>query len=241
MASMSKPEGYPSWGGNGGTQGVAEKAKQTAGNVAHAAREQVMTKATEEKQRAASGLGGVAQALRSTGQSADNDYLQEYASRAADGIEQVTDYFRDKSVGEIVDDVERFARREPALFLGGAFALGLLGARFLKSSSRGRAEELEEAELRRPLARAMSTPRPAEPAGLITPPVKTSPITPIGAPSGGTSSSAATPAASATGSAGVGLGSGAGSSGGVGPDIASPGGTKTTGSSGQGGSGMGSS
>jgi len=28
-------------------------------------------------------------------------------------------------------------RREPALFLGGAFALGLLGARFLKSSRKG--------------------------------------------------------------------------------------------------------
>ena len=32
-------------------------------------------------------------------------------------------------------DAQRLARRQPALFVGGAFALGLLGARFLKSSS----------------------------------------------------------------------------------------------------------
>jgi hypothetical protein len=38
-------------------------------------------------------------------------------------------------VGELIGDVEQFARRSPALFLGGAFALGVLAARFVKSSS----------------------------------------------------------------------------------------------------------
>jgi hypothetical protein len=35
----------------------------------------------------------------------------------------------------LVGDVENFARRQPALFIGGALALGILAARFLKSSS----------------------------------------------------------------------------------------------------------
>jgi hypothetical protein len=35
----------------------------------------------------------------------------------------------------MVRNVEDFARRQPALFIGGAFMLGLLGARFLKSSA----------------------------------------------------------------------------------------------------------
>ena len=34
----------------------------------------------------------------------------------------------------MLGDVGTFARREPAMFLGGAFVLGLLGGRFLKSS-----------------------------------------------------------------------------------------------------------
>ena len=42
---------------------------------------------------------------------------------------------REKDVQAIVRDVERYAREQPALFLGGAFVLGLLGARFLKSTA----------------------------------------------------------------------------------------------------------
>jgi hypothetical protein len=46
-----------------------------------------------------------------------------------------SDQLRQKDVRELMSDVERFAQRQPTLFLGGAFALGLLGARFLKSSA----------------------------------------------------------------------------------------------------------
>ena len=34
----------------------------------------------------------------------------------------------------MIGDVGDFARREPALFLGGAFVLGLMGGRFMKAS-----------------------------------------------------------------------------------------------------------
>jgi len=167
MATMSKPQ--PLIGGDGGTRAVAEKARDAATDVAstakNIAREQVTERVNETKQRAVSGLGSVAGALRQTGDSADNDLLQDYVARAADGIEEVTDYFRTRNVGEIVGDVERFARREPALFIGGAFALGLLGARFLKSSTRparvlARGLELEEDEFIQPRYIAPQ-PRPA--------------------------------------------------------------------------------
>jgi hypothetical protein len=46
----------------------------------------------------------------------------------------LSDYLRDKSLTDVVGDVERFARREPVIFVGGAFLIGLLGSRFLKSS-----------------------------------------------------------------------------------------------------------
>ena len=44
-------------------------------------------------------------------------------------------YLRGKDFDRMVDDLEGFARRQPALFLGGAFMLGLLAARFLKSGN----------------------------------------------------------------------------------------------------------
>lgn len=39
-----------------------------------------------------------------------------------------------KEPPELAADVEGFTRRQPALFMGGAFVLGLTTARFLKSS-----------------------------------------------------------------------------------------------------------
>jgi hypothetical protein len=41
---------------------------------------------------------------------------------------------REKDVNEMLRDVQQFARRQPALFIGGSFAAGLLAARFLRSS-----------------------------------------------------------------------------------------------------------
>jgi hypothetical protein len=48
----------------------------------------------------------------------------------------------------MIQEVERFARRQPALFLGGAFTLGLIAARFLKSSSEVSHSMGYEADLR---------------------------------------------------------------------------------------------
>jgi hypothetical protein len=44
-------------------------------------------------------------------------------------------YLRGKDLDDVVTDVERLARRQPAVFVGGAFMLGLLASRFLKSSA----------------------------------------------------------------------------------------------------------
>ena len=41
-------------------------------------------------------------------------------------------------VDELVGDVQRLARRQPAVFVGSAFAVGLISARFLKSSRNDR-------------------------------------------------------------------------------------------------------
>lgn len=142
-SSPSSPEAH---GGSAATrapssaqgQGIAGQARQTASDVAEQAREQVASKVSAQKDRATGELGHVASALRQTStqlRSQGQGAVPKYVEQAADQVERVTQYLQSKSVGELVGEVERFARREPALFLGGAFALGLLGARFLKSSS----------------------------------------------------------------------------------------------------------
>lgn len=103
----------------------------------------VREKATEQlstqKDKATDGLGSVAQAVRqSTQQLRDqqHDTLAGYVEQAADQIDRLSKTLRNKDVGELFEDAQRLARRNPSLFIGSAFVLGVVGARFLKSSSR---------------------------------------------------------------------------------------------------------
>lgn len=104
--------------------------------------DQVRQRATagleSQKQRATEGLGRVAQAVRGTGdqlRGQEHSSFAEYVDKAAEQIERVSRRIEEKEVGELVDDVRRAARRHTAAVAGSAFVLGLLTARFLKSSA----------------------------------------------------------------------------------------------------------
>ena len=79
--------------------------------------------------RAASALRGTSEGLRDVGP------LPDLADQAAEQIEKLANYVQSKNLGDLVREVERFARREPAIFLGASFAVGLLGGRFMKASA----------------------------------------------------------------------------------------------------------
>jgi hypothetical protein len=133
----------------GSTQQPQQQAKDVAGRAAEQAREktgEMMEKAqdtavkTADRQmgRAAESVGSLAKALRDTGRTlneSDQRQFGKFAEQAANRLERFSSEIENKSVTELMNDAEDFARREPALFLGGALALGLLAARFLKSSS----------------------------------------------------------------------------------------------------------
>jgi hypothetical protein len=95
-----------------------------------------------QKDRATDGIGSVAQAVRqSTQQLRDQHHetIAQYVEQAADQLERFARRMKDRNVGDLAREAQELARRRPALFIGSAFALGLLGARFLKSSgSNGR-------------------------------------------------------------------------------------------------------
>lgn len=124
----------------GGIKEFYDKAKQSAGQVT----EKATDKLEEKKTVVTQGLSGIADSIRQVGESLrDTDseenpvgqFTAKYGDALAGQVEQISNYFENKDVREIVRDVEGFARRNPAIFIGGAFALGILAARFLKSSS----------------------------------------------------------------------------------------------------------
>jgi len=92
-----------------------------------------------QKNKATDGIGTVAQAVRQASQqlrTQQHETIASYIDQAANQLEQFSTRLRDKDVGELVPDAQQFAKRQPAVFIGSAFAIGLLGARFLKSSRR---------------------------------------------------------------------------------------------------------
>jgi hypothetical protein len=120
---------------------LASDVKRAADDVAGRARGTAEQRLEGGKDRVGHGLAHLADALRKTassladGADGEDAGLVDPVARAADRVSAASDYFRRRSLGQVIGDVVRFARREPAVFLGGAFAAGLFVGRFLRSTS----------------------------------------------------------------------------------------------------------
>ena len=145
--SQFNRSGSQSTGSTGAATATArtfyDQAKETAGQAYEAVTDKAATKLDEQKSTLSGGLSTVADSVRQVSQnlnsSTTDSGLAEAAARytdtAARKIENVATYFDNKNVREMARDLEGFARRNPAIFLGAAFGLGVLVARFLKSTS----------------------------------------------------------------------------------------------------------
>jgi hypothetical protein len=103
------------------------------------ARDRAASSLTESRFQAADQIGGMATAFRRTSEhlrQEDQRRAADFADSLADQVERASSYLRDRDFGAIRQDLEGLARRQPGLMLGVGFAIGLLGARFLKSSER---------------------------------------------------------------------------------------------------------
>ena len=120
---------------------LTAEAREVASGLADTATRSAERQLTGGKERAAQAIGQFAEALRHTGATVssgtDMPMIKDYLGRAASQVEGLSDYLQKKSLGDVVGDVERFARRDPVLFLGGALLVGLLGGRFLRSAAPG--------------------------------------------------------------------------------------------------------
>jgi hypothetical protein len=119
---------------------TAHISESSAGaGLADKVRERAAAQLNTQKDRATDGIGSVAQVVRDTTQhlrERQHETVAGYVEQAADQLERFSQTLKNKDVRDLVEDAQRLARRQPALFVGGAFALGLAGARFLKSSPR---------------------------------------------------------------------------------------------------------
>jgi hypothetical protein len=128
----NKPNGSSKAQGNGHTTDQPNGASLLGG-----IQQRVTARADEQKNRAADGLGGIADVIRNTGSELrnENETIAQYVERAGDQMRRFADTIRQRGVADMMDDLNQFARRRPALFIGGAFLVGLGVARFLKATA----------------------------------------------------------------------------------------------------------
>ena len=113
---------------------AGQRAGETASHLAERAADLGFTQADRGKEQAAEGITQVAETIRRVGMDMESEQPQiaSVAQTAADQAERLANYLRDTDARELLDTVENAARRQPLIFLGGAFLLGLAASRFIK-------------------------------------------------------------------------------------------------------------
>ena len=122
-----------------GTDPLAEagqQAGQSVGHLAERAADIGFRQADRGKDQAAEGITQVADSIRrvSLDMEGSQPQIAEVAQTAADQAERVANYLQQTDAREIVRTVEDVARRQPLLFLGGAFLLGMAATRLIKAA-----------------------------------------------------------------------------------------------------------
>ncbi len=117
---------------------AAAHLKSAASDTAARARDEVQRVAAEKKSAAAERLGGYSSAIHESARSLEEQdpNLAWFTHRAADRLQGIADYVRDRDFQDLRHDAGDVARRHPALFFGGLFVAGLLVGNLLKASAR---------------------------------------------------------------------------------------------------------
>jgi hypothetical protein len=121
------------------THPIAEagrEAGESAGHLAERAANIGIQQADRGREQAASGLERVAKSIRRVSDDfvTQQPAIADAADTAADKADDLARYLRETDAREMISNVEDMARRQPLVFVGGAFVLGFVTARFIKAA-----------------------------------------------------------------------------------------------------------
>lgn len=140
QAKSSVQEDVANLKAEAGRQGAAalDSIKQGAQSLGEQAKEQVVGYAEGGKQAVTQHLDDFAGAIRTASDELskhDQTMASHLVRQAAGGLEGLSRAVNGASIGDMVDSVRGFGRRNPAAFIGGSILLGLALGRFVRSSS----------------------------------------------------------------------------------------------------------
>jgi hypothetical protein len=121
------------------THPIAEAGKEAGESVSQLAERATdvgIKQADRGREQAASRIEEVAQTIRrvSTDMQGEQPQVANVATTAAEQAERVAQYLRQTDTRQMIGRAEDAARRQPLLFLGGAFLLGVAASRFFKAA-----------------------------------------------------------------------------------------------------------
>lgn len=124
------------YGASGAGRALGEEVKAGAREAVEAGKERTRSFLEEQKATLASQVDDLAGMLRRAvrDQAGEGGASTRLAERAADGMQRLAESLHQRDLRQLVHGCEEFARRSPAMFVGGAMTAGFLLTRFLKSS-----------------------------------------------------------------------------------------------------------
>lgn len=117
---------------------AVDQVQQQAEQLTGKAKQQATSQAETRKNQVAQELTAIADAVRQAGtqlRQQEHDTVANYSDMAAQRVDELAQTLQERDVNQLLAEAGQLARKRPGLVVGGAFAVGLLGARFLKSSS----------------------------------------------------------------------------------------------------------
>ena len=118
-------------------ESAVDTAQQRVVESIRPAAEQVQSFAERQKTLGAQQIGGVARAVHSAAREFEEQMpaVAKSVHDAAARLEGAAASLQDKSAGELISGLNRFAREQPAVFFGAAILAGFAASRFLKSTA----------------------------------------------------------------------------------------------------------
>ena len=128
------------------TEKLKRSAKETAAELQHKAEQigedakrQGQAYAEEQKRYVSDEMHGAADALHGAAdkfREHEQERIARYIDQAATSLDDISSSLRQQDFDQLLNKTQNFAREQPAIFLGGAVAIGFALGRFLKSSAR---------------------------------------------------------------------------------------------------------
>ena len=127
---------------------AVDQIKSAAQSAVRNAQETGQSFVANQKENLASRFSEYANAMQSMSEKIrgeDDNILTGPAEKAAESLNRISDYLRQKEPAELLEDLESLARRRPELVFGGLFVVGFAAARFFKASRKQSSPESSNA------------------------------------------------------------------------------------------------